>query len=227
MTMKTAVIVHGHHLQAGQWEQVVWGDPAQGVYGRAAAGLREALRFDARHIIFGTDASSQDGVSEAEHTFTMARRRIHEMHEFSQMGIEGAQAWLDARALLEATAQDTRSEIEFDARLARAQGCDALVLVSSPVHILRAHKTALALFSHQPELRPFLHNLFAVASDVNYEHTRIDDVVIIEPHHRPDRPQVAFHETLRGLGRFMRRDDLAPALNRALKEVMDDYEKKL
>lgn len=225
--MKTAVIIHGHHLQAAEWERVVWGDPAQGVYGRAAAGLREALRFDAPLIVFGTGASFKDSMPEAEHALSIARRRIVEMPEFAKMGADDARAWLDERAVLETTALDTRTEIEADARLALSRGCNALVLVSSPVHIMRAHKTALALFSHQPEFRVFLHNLFAIASDVNYAGTKVDDVVVIEPQHRPDRPHVPFHETLRGLWKFMRRDDLAPALNKALKDVMDDYEKRL
>lgn len=225
--MKAAVIVHGLHLHAAQWEHIVWGDPAKGIYGRAAAGLREALRFDAPFIIFGTGASFKDGMSEAEHTHAVARRRIAELPEFAHMGKEAAQAWLDAHTLLETTALDTRTEIEADARIALSQGCDALVLVSSPVHIMRAHKTALALFAHQGDLAPFRHNLFAVASDLNYEHTKVEDVVIVEPQHRPDRPHVPFHETLRGLWRFMRRPDLAPALNKALKDVIDDYEKRL
>lgn len=225
--MKAAVIVHGFHLHADDWERIVWGDPRHGVYGRASAGLREALRFDAAFVIFGTGASFKDGMSEAEHVRAIARRRIHEMPEFARMGKAAAESWLDAHALLETTAVNTRTEIEADARIALAQGCDTLVLVSSPVHIMRAHKTALALFSHHDELKPFLHNLFAVASDVNYAHTKVDDVVIIEPHHRQDRPKVAFHETLRGLGAFFHRDDLAPALNDALKHVMEDYEKRL
>lgn len=225
--MKTAVIVHGHHLQSAQWEHIVWGDPARGIYGRAAAGLREALRFDAAFVIFGTGASFKDGMPEAEHARAIAHRRIHELPEFRHMSKEAAQAWLDAHTLTETTAQNTRTEIEADARIALAQGCEALVLVSSPVHIMRAHKDALAIFSHHPELRVFLHNLFAVASDVNYEHTRVDDVVIIEPHHRPDVEHVPFHKTLAGLVKFIRRPDLAHSLNKALKDVMDDYEKKL
>ena len=225
--MKTAVIIHGLHLHAAQWEHIVWGEPAKSIYGRIPAGLREALRFNAPFIILGTGASFRDGMSEAEHMRAVAHRRIAEMPEFTQMGKEAAQAWFDAHVLLETTALDTRSEIEADARIALAQGCDALVLVSSPVHVLRAHKTALALFAHQEEFAIFRHGLFAVASDVNFEHTKIDDVVIIEPHHRPDVAHVPFHETLGGLWRFMRRPDLAPALNKALKDIMDDYEKQL
>jgi hypothetical protein len=205
----------------------VWGDPAHGVYGRAAAGLREALRFNAPLIIFGTGASFKDGMPEGEHALALARRRIVEMPEFAKMGTHAARAWLDARSIVETTAHDTRTEIEADARLALAHGCNAIILVSSPVHIMRAHKTALSLFSHQHEFKQLLHNLFAVASDVNYSGTRVDDVVIIEPQHRPDRPDVPFHLTLRGLWKFMRRDDLAPALNKALKDIMDDYEKRL
>lgn len=225
--MKTAVVVHGLHLQAAQWEHIVWGDPQKGIYGRAAAGLREALRFDAAFIIFGTGASFKDGMPEAEYMRNIARRRIHELHEFRHMGIEAARAWLDAHSLMETRAKNTHTEIEADARIALAQGCDALVLVSSPVHIMRAHKTALALFEHRPEFKAFRHNLFAVASDVNYEGTHVDDVVIVEPQHRPDVERVPFHETLSGLVKFMRRPDLAPALNKALKDVMDDYAKRL
>ena len=31
MTMKTAVLIHGCHLQAEGWENIIWGNPEKGI----------------------------------------------------------------------------------------------------------------------------------------------------------------------------------------------------
>src|SRR6185503_2104967 len=109
--MRTAVLVHGQHVLSKEWETVMWGNPQKGIYGRIAAGLREALRFDAEVIFFGTGASEKDGMKEGALSLLLAQKHITEMPEFSSMEPDKALAWLDERATLELTSQNTATEI--------------------------------------------------------------------------------------------------------------------
>ena len=221
--MKTAVIIHGFHLQAEAWESVMWGDPAKGVYGRIATGLREALRFEADFIFFGTGASNKDGLLEGEYILKFAREHIAELSEFAQWGNEKAVHWLEERAVLELKSQVTKEELLQCATIARERGVERLILVSSPTHILRAHQTAIAEFSKSELLSPLLHALYAVASDTSYVGTSVADVMVVEPPHRPDRQKVFFNETLKDLSSFFNRPDAADKLNESLKKVFHDF----
>ena len=42
--MKTAVLIHGLHVDSFNWEHLIWGDPLNGLLGRASFGILEALR---------------------------------------------------------------------------------------------------------------------------------------------------------------------------------------
>lgn len=225
--MKTAILIHGHHLHAEGWEDVVWGDPRKGVLGHVPKGLIEALQWDADVIFFGTGASKKDGLKEGEHTLRFTWQRIGEIPQFASMGTEAAEAWLDARAVLELTSQDTVSEIGVCADIARKCGIERLVLVSSPTHIMRAHRTALSLIAKDDAVRSFAHALYAVASDVPYAGATVDDVLIIEPPHRPDRPTVFFNKTLKPLEDIKRRSDLAHDLDVDLRTVIEKYRSRL
>ena len=105
-------------------------------------------------------------------------------------------------------------------------GIGRLVLVSSPTHILRVHKTALSLMAEDEAMRSFVHALYAVASDVSYAGTSVGDVVIIEPPHRPDRPKIFFNETLKPLAELQKRSDAGTELNDALRRVIDEFRKE-
>ncbi|OGG58822.1 hypothetical protein A2765_00375 [Candidatus Kaiserbacteria bacterium RIFCSPHIGHO2_01_FULL_56_24] len=224
--MKTAILIHGHHLQADAWEDVVWGAPQEGRLGRVPKGLLEALQWDATMILFPTATSEKDGLKEGEYTLRLARERITTLSPFSEWGAEKSLAWLDERAVLELTSQDTRMELLASARIAHDAGIGRLVLVSSPTHILRVHKTALSLMAEDEAMRSFVHALYAVASDVSYAGTSVGDVVIIEPPHRPDRPKIFFNETLKPLAELQKRSDAGTELNDALRRVIDEFRKE-
>ena len=81
--MKTAILIHGHHLGTNNWDEVVWGNPLQGVYGRIPTGLREALRFEADIIFFPTGGSKRDGLFEGEQARAVAQEKMLEVPEFA------------------------------------------------------------------------------------------------------------------------------------------------
>ena len=224
--MKSAILVHGHHLFADNWQGIVWGDPHNGVYGRVPTGLREALRFDADLIIFPTGSSKKDGLFDGEYALKVARERIAEIPEFADMSAQKARAWLDNRAVAETTSQNTREEVIASGQLALARGVERLVQVSSPTHIMRAHRDALAAFFKDETLRPLLRGLYAIASDVGYS-ASVDDVLIIEPRHRPDRPKIPFNGTLKDIFLFNDRPDLAEELNTEFVRVFGEFKKRL
>lgn len=233
---KTAVFIMGHHLQADDWRGVVWGDPATpGKQGRIARGLIEALRWDADLIMMGTGGSEKNGAVEADLMYEAAQGGIESLPEFSS--VPDPKAWFVQRAVKEKSSKNTREEIIADANIALERGIERIVLVSSPSHILRAYKTAMSVFSKDERLSPFLHDLYAVASDVPYAGSTIDDVEIVEPPHRGDTPKVYFNETVNIIKHFladMRFEELANKLKedwdsaaRARRGELEELKKRL
>lgn len=200
--METAVLIHGCHIGAEGWESVVWGDPKNGILGRAAKGILEAVKLNAKMVVFSTGASEKGGIKEGQYTLQFAEQRLEELGSlYRPDGTEGLRSFLKERAVLELTSQNTRDEILASARLARSRGIGRLVLVTSQSHVMRAHQEAISALSSDPELRYFLHNLYATASDTCYWGTKIEDVVIFEPPHRGDRPKHDLHKHVRATRR--------------------------
>lgn len=224
--MKTAVLVHGHHLGTTDWEQVEWGDPAHGVYGNIPKGLVEAQRFDAETIIFGTGVSSRDGLTEGEYAVQMAQRRAHEIPEFASMTADSFNAWFSVRAVTENSARNTPEEVRAGAYIAKARGAERLIQIACRTHSARAHNAALAVLKEDPELSYFLQALYTIASDSSREGTEVRDVVIIEPPHRPDRQKVYFNKTLRYVTEHLN-DPEAEKLNLAIARAIEEYRKNV
>ena len=67
---KVAVLIHGCHLQAEEWERIVFGEKE--LSGRVTTGIEEAVRKKAVLIFLGTGASQHaNGKKESEQTFSM------------------------------------------------------------------------------------------------------------------------------------------------------------
>jgi hypothetical protein len=71
--MKTAILIHGCHLQAEEWENIVWRNPRVGILGRIPRGIQLAIQEKADLIFWGTGASEKDGLKEAEDVFRQLR----------------------------------------------------------------------------------------------------------------------------------------------------------
>jgi hypothetical protein len=225
--MQTAVLIHGCHLQAENWEDIVWGTPGSGRLGRIPKGVLEALKFGAKTIIFSTGASQVGGVKEGEYAYHYARQHAHELAELAGMSEWRMRLLLLKRHVFELTSQDTRSEVLASARLARQRGAKRLVLVSSPTHIARCHQAAISVLGKEPAYRFFLENLYAVASDTCFKDSTVDDVVIIEPPHRGDMPKVPFYKTAKGIFPLMRKESVALQFNDAWQGLIEEFRKQL
>ena len=226
-SIKTGVNIHGYHLQADGWEGMVWGDPRAGRLGVIPKGILEALKWDASVIVLGTGASQKDGMLEAEYMYDYALKHLDELSDLTDMSVEDLRAWLESRVHLELTSQNTREEVRAAARFAKGVGVTRLVFVSVPTHSSRSHQAVLSVLGADPELRPFLQNLYTTSSDVLFANATIDDVVVIEPPHRGDTPKVYFNQTAKGIFQFLRNADVAQGFNTAWADLIEEWKKKL
>lgn len=220
----TAILIHGCHLYAQGWENIVWGNPRGGIYGRAAKGLLLAERLRPVRIFWGTGASEKDGVREAEYTLRYALEHIKELFPeyFETHGDRfGVKEWITKCSSIDVESQTTPQEVKRAMIACISQKIKKLILVSSPTHIPRCLQSAEVV---RAEGGFEGLEIFATASDTCFANSTAKDVLIVEPPHRGDRPDVPIHKTLR---RAMRigRGPKAGDFNTALESLLNEWEK--
>lgn len=183
--MNTMVLIHGCHLQADGWKDIVWGAPDLDVFGRASAGIRLAVREGA-FIYWGTGASAKDGMKESRYTFEFAVNHVNELRGLTDyMTHEVAKDWLERISFIDEVTQNTTEEIARAVEVCLKYNIDRLILLSSPTHIARCLQEAEKLRACG---KMSTIEVFATASDVCFAHSSAGDVVIVEPPHRGDLP---------------------------------------
>ena len=187
---KTAVLIHGCHLEAVGWENIVWGNPREGILGRAPRGLLEAYRRDAALVIWGTGASQKDGKKESRYTFDYTMGRLGELATIPVSGptypVEPLRGFLLSRSALDIETQNTTEEIRAALDLCTQRGIEELYLVSSPTHVARCLQEATKLLAERGNNHDVL--VYATPSDTCFADSTPADVVIVEPPHRGDMP---------------------------------------
>jgi uncharacterized SAM-binding protein YcdF (DUF218 family) len=143
-----------------QWEEIVLGTPHGNIIptleGRAVMGLLQAVNFKADHIIFGSGASSKDGLSEARYTQQSTLAYLPQIKNALILSEEECTRlrYLVESAVIEETSKSTREEIRYALEFCATECIDRMVLVSSAWHIERCHAEALeavhSLRSHVP-----------------------------------------------------------------------------
>lgn len=177
-----AVLIHGFHLQADEWENVVWGDPSGGTWGRVPAGLRLVLRRRADLIIWGSGGSELAGVKEAQHTFNFAVSRVSVLSELLGLDPDDLKSILGTRSIIDAVSKNTAEEIKQALVVCQDRGLEELFLVSSPTHIARCLQEAQKVKGLSGI------DVFGLGCDTCYSGSTASDVVVVEPPHRGDFP---------------------------------------
>lgn len=219
---ETAVLIHGCHLGADEWENIVWGDPENGIWGRASRGLQIALQEDAGLVIWGTGASQRDGIKESEYTYKYAFERFASCPVFPR-NIKVTTNLMKC-SVIDEESQNTREEIQRAADLCSYEDEYELILVSSPTHIARClqEATTLRLAGDIPNIK-----IVAVASDTCYAGSTPKDVFIMEPPHRGDRSKAPMNQTLQRMKPIRRDKELYEAFHTDLQALLATYEAKL
>jgi len=181
--MRTAVLVHGCHGEAADWSKIMFGTKdivGRKLLGRAPRGILVAVELQAELVIWG-------GVSTMKRCFGFVELWEGLSKEVRDIA-KGIDHYFDAKS------RTTKEEIENAAMYTRLRDIERLVLVSSPTHIVRCYQTALVHLWNRPGYEKLWKNLCAFQSDTCYEGATPNDVVVFEPWHRPDRPNLHLPE---------------------------------
>lgn len=230
--MRHAVLIHGNHLQAEGWEQVVWGNLGDNLLGRVPQGVLVASATKAELIYWGTGASEKDGRKESEVTFDLALEQHLDLAKLC--GKEDAVPnenmfleWMQRVSFIDTVTQNTKEEIRRCAELCLERDIEQLMLVTSPFHAMRSLATGLSVLGADPRFDQLRRSLLVSASDTNPPGISVDDVVIIEPPHRGDMPKVPFQKNARRIFSFLKKPDVAFAFNDAWGRLIAEYEKQM
>eukprot|EP00614_Pseudopedinella_elastica_P016818 CAMPEP_0172652950 /NCGR_PEP_ID=MMETSP1068-20121228/243578_1 /TAXON_ID=35684 /ORGANISM="Pseudopedinella elastica, Strain CCMP716" /LENGTH=685 /DNA_ID=CAMNT_0013467373 /DNA_START=80 /DNA_END=2137 /DNA_ORIENTATION=+ len=190
---KTAILVHGLHLQADGWEKVVWGDVANQKLGRVPHAIMLAEQEAASIVVFGTGGSEMHGVKEGAFTLQFMKRNIPRLLAFdsvrshfkgmSNSVLADLANRMAAISVCETESRNTVEELEQACSLFDFAGVNRVILVSSPTHLPRVLRDAITVF----EARGYHPTLLVSPSETCYEGCVAADVAVIEPGHRGDR----------------------------------------
>lgn len=187
MKEKVGILSHGHHTGAPNWEEIIWGKPPDAP-GRATKAVQVALREEAKLIVFGTGASEKAGMKEAEYIIHYLLENFSQLKEFSafsKVNLTALREKIVRICVPETISQNTAEEVLYAGRIFVDQEIRKVYQISSPFHIFRCHRDAIAAFKKDPRLHILLSGLAAVASETGPDPA---ETIILEPPHRPDRP---------------------------------------
>ncbi len=215
--MNTGVLVHGCNLGAENWRYVAWGD-APDNYGRIPMGVLLALETRASVIVFGTGASQKDyrfpdsdkfgqSLYESEYAREYLDTHFENLSHFNifknrlgricdAAGCGELKSFVFDRLQVETASRNTIDEVRNAGEIFLKHDVERVIIVSSPSHVIRAFRDAISIFHGDRRFRSFRDNLWAVPSITCYEGSTVDDVVVIEPPHRPDRHVIPTHRRI-------------------------------
>lgn len=216
------ILIHGCHLGAVQWGQIVFGDTKHP--GRVLTGIEEAIYRNASLVFWGTGASEKEGLKESEYTYTQALGpKLYDIARHVRREPGQLKEYLERVSFIDKETQNTVEEIGAAIRQCRERHITELFLVSSPTHIARCHQEALKQVAESDELSI---KIYAIASRTCFAQSTPGDVTIFEPPHRGDMPNVPIHKTVRGLIQFMRDATMASKINDALANLIELFNKE-
>ena len=115
---------------------------------------------------------------------------------FEEHGVESLKDRLLSRLELDLESMNTMEEIRNGGLIFGRHEVERIVLVSSPSHIVRCLRDASSIFQNDAHLANVGFRIFANPSFTCYEGTDPNDVVVVEPPHRPDRHVVPTHRRI-------------------------------
>lgn len=201
---RTVVLVHGRHLQAHDWEKLVWGEGQ--MIGTAPLGLHLAATRGAEALIFGTGASQKDGMQECEFTLNFLQAHLALVVQFPEFAdFRGGDAYETAdvfkgvlsRVMLDRVSQNTDQEIASAISVAKQKGATELLCVTSPAHAARCNNVIARLREKDFDFGGVLPMVISArSSTATYSAT---DTVVFEHPHRGDDPSPNLSDVLPGI----------------------------
>lgn len=201
--------------------------------GRVPQALLMALQLNAEVIVIGSGASVREFVdSDPEKTRRVLREaeftlEFLKLHFDSLKNFPAWKHWLTSagqtphfqsdeaawdsikerlldRIIIDVDAQKTIDELKNAGLIFSQRGIDQVVLVTSPTHLPRVVRDACVAYQDGEE--PLFSRVLGVPSCTNFPGATADDVMVLEPPHRPDRTPSGVLNPVRRLMRLQSQD---------------------
>ena len=186
MKKRTGVLIHSRHLQALNWERIMWGVPPD-LMGQLSKGVLTALEEEAEIVVLGCGLRSGiNGEMESEFNRQYLLdnlRRLPEFAGFQGINLGRAEEIIRQILVLDMSSLSTIQEVAFAGKAFENAGMERVISVSSRTHAPRCLNEALRFYG-RPGSKISVGNVLVYSSDVGWASN--DDVVVFEPPHRPD-----------------------------------------
>ncbi len=229
----TAVLVHGCHVNAIGWKEIVYGN-LDGRLGRVPTALEEAVNKQASLIFWGTGASEKKGSKESEYTYQKAiGSKLAGLAAVVGKDQEDLRRYVTKVSYVDKKTQNTAEEIGLAIKKCKKRGIEELILVSSPTHIARCLQEACKIQDQMPDLAikfyalPSKIGFFKLTDEGKKEELSPASVTIVEPPHRGDMPKIFFNDTVRDIFGLLKSEEVARDFNEEFKKLIEVYKKKL
>lgn len=220
----TAVLINGHHLQAPEWELIVWGAKDLSRVGRIPRGIEMAVKEDAKLIIWGTAASSdpKTGKKESEYTQAYALAHAEELAVYVGRTKEEVISLIQDRSFVQLDSNNTKNEVHTALSLCDERDIHTLYIVSSPTHVPRCLLTAAQFQDEFPDIV-----LCGVAAETAPDFWHPKDVSIVEPAHRPDRSEAPMNLLAKRMASARKYTEPAARLYEDIKQRLDAFDEEI
>ena len=115
----SGILVHGCHLQAEAWMNIIWGAPPYQM-GRLPHAVLIALEENAKIIIFGSGVK-HDGVTlEGQYILNLLLTQFHTLNEFQafqDIDLRAAATYIKSISIADSISQNTKEELRNAQRL--------------------------------------------------------------------------------------------------------------
>lgn len=202
----TGILLHGRHLQAVGWREMMWGAPENNQLGSLPMTILCILNERPEYIgVFsiGSGASQDEhGTLEAVATKNMLLEKFDALDEFSV--IRNHRLWPETKeairqlaesAITDTDAQNTAEEIANAATLFAACNVTKVIEVTGASHAPRCQ--LLQGTARSSGVIPPSQHWQLVADDIAYPGTKVSDTLVFEEPHRSDDPILQLPKELR------------------------------
>jgi hypothetical protein len=184
--LKTGILVHSMHLQAANWEKIIWGEPPYSL-GRLPKAALAIIKENASILILGCGScSGLKGEMESEVSRQYLLNNFYKLSEFAEfenISLARVKKRIEQILLPDRLSQNTSQEVAYAGIIFEAAGMERVIGITSPTHGPRCLNEALKFYS-RPQSRVAVRNVSVQVSDTGW--AKQAEVAVIEPPHRPD-----------------------------------------
>lgn len=218
--LNEVLLVHAAHQNAVNFEELTWGNPLLGVYGRASKALQYIANKPGVQLYLGCGSLGPNQPVVSELVYNLMLEKGGEVAAFAKLGFSAKFDLLKNGVYLDKVSQTTVDEIQNAGRFCSQAGISRLTILSSPTHLPRCLRDALAE-RERPGSTLQRCEIGIVASDTNFADASAASVTIFEPPHRSDRHQVRIDRSVRSLFPHLGTQDEAEKVDVILKAMND------